>query len=415
MPDDIIIRAENVGKRYTLGQASGTGGYRKFSDTLIKAAKAPLRWFHPSGFTPQPAHEDFWALRDLSFEIQRGEKVGIVGRNGAGKSTLLKVLSRITEPTTGRITLCGRLASLLEVGTGFHPELTGRENIYLNGAILGMKKDEIRAKFDEIVDFAEVEKLLETPVKRYSSGMYVRLAFAVAAHVQPDVLIVDEVLAVGDTAFQAKCLGRLNELSKRQHTTVLFVSHQMEALLRLCQRGLLLDQGRIVADGTMDAVAKEYHGSFASSRTRTDCRSLPRPSWVRGQVVLNEIELETDDAGLPFGAALVFRVRMSMQSTCLELAVCWALFSAGGEEIASSRLALPTSCLQTRFVVPHLRLAPGRYSMNFGLKSDRGDEDFVSSVLVFDVIANEASASVWADTIRAITIPETELLEVLSA
>ncbi len=191
-------------------------------------------------FVRDPASkEDFWALRNVSFEVRRGEVVGIIGRNGAGKSTLLKILSRITDPTEGRVKLRGRVASLLEVGTGFHPELTGRENIYLNGAILGMSRAEIRAKFDEIVSFAEVEKFLDTPVKRYSSGMYVRLAFAVAAHLEPEILLVDEVLAVGDAAFQKKCLGKMEEVS-RGGRTILFVSHQMAAVQNLCQSGILL-------------------------------------------------------------------------------------------------------------------------------------------------------------------------------
>jgi len=226
MSDDVIIRAENIGKRYVLNHQTG-GGYRKFSDVLVHAAKAPLRWLLPSTLNPQLStqREDFWALKDINFEIKRGEVVGIIGRNGAGKSTLLKILSRITEPTTGRITLRGRVASLLEVGTGFHPELTGRENIYLNGAILGMTKAEIHTKFDEIVAFAEIEKFLDTPVKRYSSGMYVRLAFAVAAHLEPEILIVDEVLAVGDQKFQQKCLGKMQDVASGGRT-VLLVTHK---------------------------------------------------------------------------------------------------------------------------------------------------------------------------------------------
>src|SRR5204862_2694696 len=189
--------------------------------------------------------EEVWALRDVSFEVKRGEVVGIIGRNGAGKSTLLKILSRITEPTEGKVTLRGRVASLLEVGTGFHPELTGRENIYLNGAILGMSRGEIRAKFDEIVAFAETEKFLDTPVKRYSSGMYVRLAFAVAAHLEPEILVIDEVLAVGDAEFQKKCLGKMREVARGLGRTVLFVSHNMGAVRSLCETGLLLSEGKI--------------------------------------------------------------------------------------------------------------------------------------------------------------------------
>ncbi len=257
MSDDVIIRAENIGKRYTLNHQGSRGGYRKFSDTLIHAAKAPLRWLHPASFTPQPSQEDFWALKDINFEVKRGEVLGIIGRNGAGKSTLLKILSRITEPTTGRITLNGRVASLLEVGTGFHPELTGRENIFLNGAILGMHRAEIKAKFDEIVAFAGVEKFLDTPVKRYSSGMYVRLAFAVAAHLEPEILIVDEVLAVGDAEFQKKCLGKMQDVAKGGRT-VLFVSHNLGQVRAMCTQGVLLDAGRLTFQGLPEVTLSHY-------------------------------------------------------------------------------------------------------------------------------------------------------------
>ena len=282
MSDDVIIRAENIGKRYVLNhQTRGASGqYRKFSDVLVNAAKAPLRWAQKqkaerrkqkesaqlSAFSSQLSDkEDFWALKDIDFEIKRGEVVGIIGRNGAGKSTLLKILSRITEPTTGRITLRGRVASLLEVGTGFHPELTGRENIYLNGAILGMTKAEIRSKFDEIVAFAEIEKFLDTPVKRYSSGMYVRLAFAVAAHLEPEILIVDEVLAVGDAQFQKKCLGKMQDVARGGERTVLFVSHNMGAVRSLCHTGILLAQGQLVAHGEMEQVIGCYLQNSSSS------------------------------------------------------------------------------------------------------------------------------------------------------
>ncbi|MCX6726975.1 MAG: polysaccharide ABC transporter ATP-binding protein, partial [Candidatus Shapirobacteria bacterium] len=210
--------------------------------------------------------EEFWALKNISFEVQQGERIGIIGRNGAGKSTLLKILSRITEPTTGRVSIKGRVASLLEVGTGFHPELTGRENIYLNGAILGMTRREIKAKFDEIVAFAEVEKFLDIPVKRYSSGMYVRLAFAVAAHLEPEILVIDEVLAVGDAQFQKKCLGKMEEVEK-EGRTVLFVSHSMQAIRGLCQRAILIEAGTVVADGKSDEVIQCYLQVIPKAKT----------------------------------------------------------------------------------------------------------------------------------------------------
>ena len=256
---DWIIRSELLGKKYRirhLKQAS----YETLRDTLADKAKGWIgktSSFASTQPTGSSSREDFWALRDVSFEVRPGDRLGIIGRNGAGKTTLLKILSRITEPSTGQVEIRGRLASLLEVGTGFHPELTGRENIFLNGAILGMHRQEIRRKFDEIVAFAEVEQFLDMPVKRYSSGMYVRLAFAVAAHLEPEILIVDEVLAVGDTEFQRKCLGKMEDVSK-EGRTVLFVSHNLRAVSNLCQRTLLLEAGTLMADGKTNEVIAGY-------------------------------------------------------------------------------------------------------------------------------------------------------------
>jgi lipopolysaccharide transport system ATP-binding protein len=256
---DLAIRVEGLGKRYTIGK--GQAGYRTLRESIMGMVYAPLRGARRLvaanrnvGSEPE---ETIWALKDVSIDINRGEVVGIIGRNGAGKSTLLKILSEITEPTEGRAELHGRVGSLLEVGTGFHPELTGRENVFLNGAILGMKRAEIERKFDEIVAFAEVEKFIDTPVKHYSSGMYLRLAFAVAAHLEPEILIVDEVLAVGDAAFQKKCLGKMAGVAK-EGRTVLFVSHNMPAITRLCERAILLDEGRLLQDGVSHQVVKAY-------------------------------------------------------------------------------------------------------------------------------------------------------------
>ena len=244
MPSDIAIRVNGLGKKYRI--AHETAAYKTLGETVTNAVKAPFRRL--TGQAPARTTEDFWALKDVSFEVKRGEVIGIIGRNGAGKSTLLKILSRITTPTEGTVEVHGRIGSLLEVGTGFHPELSGRENIYLSGSILGMKRSEIDAKFDEIVKFAEMEKFLDTPVKRYSSGMYVRLAFAVAAHLEPEILIIDEVLAVGDAAFQKKCLGKMGEVAKRGRT-VLFVSHNMNAIENLCGSCILLEKGKIERSG----------------------------------------------------------------------------------------------------------------------------------------------------------------------
>jgi lipopolysaccharide transport system ATP-binding protein len=259
---DTVIKVENLSKKYIISHQQKER-YTALRDVMARGVKnLGKKLIAPFSRSTTPhlnnSTEEFYALKDINFEIKQGDRVGIIGRNGAGKSTLLKILSRITEPSTGRIELTGRVASLLEVGTGFHPELTGRENIFLNGAILGMTKAEIKKKFDEIVDFAEVEKFLDTPVKRYSSGMYVRLAFAVAAHLEPEILIVDEVLAVGDTAFQKKCLGKMEDVSVKKGRTVLFVSHNMGAIKSLCSEGMLLDEGHLIINNSAEIVINKY-------------------------------------------------------------------------------------------------------------------------------------------------------------
>lgn len=253
---DVVIRAEQLSKRYSIQHQQEAQQYVALRDVLAHRAKSLFRKPFSASRSPQTT-EDFWALKDVSFEIKQGEVVGIIGRNGAGKSTLLKILSRITEPTTGRVSIKGRIASLLEVGTGFHPELTGRENIYLNGAILGMSRMEVNRKFEEIVSFAEIEKFLDTPVKRYSSGMYMRLAFAVAAHLEPEILVVDEVLAVGDAEFQKKCIGKMDKVA-REGRTVLFVSHNLASIEKLCTRGVLLNKGKLITTGTVKEACKTY-------------------------------------------------------------------------------------------------------------------------------------------------------------
>lgn len=261
MSKPIAIRVEDLSKRYVLGRNDpGQAGLRHVIESMVKS---PLRLLRPAAKSDEG---EFWALQDVSFSIQQGQVVGIIGRNGAGKSTLLKILSRITEPTRGRIGIKGRLASLLEVGTGFHPELTGRENIFLNGAILGMRRTEVRAKLDQIIAFAGIEKFLETPVKRYSSGMYVRLAFAVAAHLEPEILVIDEVLAVGDAEFQKKCLGKMHEVSSSGRT-VLFVSHNLPAVQTLCDTGIYLKAGRVVCTGGISDVLSAYRGALAANES----------------------------------------------------------------------------------------------------------------------------------------------------
>ena len=262
---DIAIHVENLGKLYLIGERQR---YKALRDTLSNALYAPVRAATSllngdNGHQPATSNDQFWALKDISFEVKKGEAVGLIGRNGAGKSTLLKILSRITKPTEGYVRMHGRIGSLLEVGTGFHPELTGRENIYLNGAIIGMRKKEIGCKFDQIVAFAEVEKFVDTPIKLYSSGMYVRLAFAVAAHLEPEILLVDEVLAVGDTAFQKRCLGKMGDVAK-EGRTVLFVSHQMNQIRRLCEQCLWVDSGRLRKIGSTVEIVSAYEAAHNS-------------------------------------------------------------------------------------------------------------------------------------------------------
>jgi lipopolysaccharide transport system ATP-binding protein len=269
---DIAFRVENLGKQYRIGGPQAR--YRTIRETLIESAQAPFRraakLLRGQAYGAAEMDETIWALKDVSLEVRQGEVVGIIGRNGAGKTTLLKILSRITEPTEGQAEIYGRVGSLLEVGTGFHPELTGRENIHLNGAILGMKRAEIDRKFDEIVDFAEIEKFIDTPVKHYSSGMYVRLAFAVAAHLEPEVLLVDEVLAVGDVAFQKKCLGKMGEVASAGRT-VLFVSHNMAAIENLCQRGIVLNHGGVeYIGGQTEAIAQYLRSLGGQTRSLRD-------------------------------------------------------------------------------------------------------------------------------------------------
>jgi ABC-type polysaccharide/polyol phosphate transport system ATPase subunit len=287
----VAIRAEHLSKKYIIGHTRQER-YTTLRETMMTGvrefgSKFRNMFTDNSGSLRTPSTEEFWALNDLSFEIQHGDSVGIIGRNGAGKSTLLKVLSRITEPTTGRVELNGRVASLLEVGTGFHPELTGRENIFLNGAILGMSRTDIMRKFDEIVDFSEVEKFLDTPVKRYSSGMYVRLAFAVAAHLEPEILVVDEVLAVGDAQFQKKCLGKMEGVTK-EGRTVLFVSHNMSAIESLCKNAMLLDRGKISHFGETVGAIETYNQAYKFNVGSAIADSL---KYVHPDFMINLIEV----------------------------------------------------------------------------------------------------------------------------
>jgi homopolymeric O-antigen transport system ATP-binding protein len=322
----VAIAADGLSKRYRIGELQP--GYGTLRESLVRAAK------RLAGGPHRHHHEELWALRGVSFSVPEGEVVGVIGRNGAGKSTLLKLLTRITTPTEGRAEIRGRVGSLLEVGTGFHPELTGRENVFLNGSVLGMKRREIAGKLDDIVEFAGIERFIDTPVKRYSSGMYVRLAFAVAAHLEPEILLVDEVLAVGDAEFQRRCLGRMQDFG-RSGRTVLFVSHNMQAVARLCERTILLDGGQIVRDGTSPEVVAYYlqsgHGT-GSYREWPDLEASPgddiaRMRWVR--VVQNDETADTVDVRRPIGIEMAFRVLRSGQPLLPKL----KLLNAEGEVV----------------------------------------------------------------------------------
>ena len=400
-----IIEVEAMSKRYRLGAVGATS----LRDTVN-------RWWELFRHRRDPVQSsDFWALRDVRFSIQRGEVVGVVGRNGAGKSTLLKILSRITEPTSGRARLRGRVASLLEIGTGFHPELTGRENIFLNGAILGMSRAEIRANFDRIVAFAEVDRFIDTPVKRYSSGMYVRLAFAVAAHLEPEILIIDEVLAVGDASFQQKCLGKIHDVSSRDGKTVIFVSHNLDSVLRLCNRAILLQSGRLIADGPAAAVVEQYLLQNRACTPRVSLDPLSRIDNIRRNAALRYVEAAADrHSPWAFGFAepVEFKVGVEIIRPVSDLEIGFAFFSNTGFEIASAtsrgRLdsgSLASGMIEVAVSVPELRLTPGHYTMNMGLKSRDGLEDFLGEVLAFEVTVNRQSADYAVDAIRAACVP----------
>jgi lipopolysaccharide transport system ATP-binding protein len=396
---ETIITVQGLGKKYRLGQRSNER-YKALRDVLTQKAQGLFRRGH-NGQSAKIDNE-IWALRDVSFEVKRGEVIGIIGRNGAGKSTLLKILSRITEPTEGRVRLKGRVASLLEVGTGFHPELTGRENIFLNGAILGMTRAEIQRKFDEIVDFAEIENFLDTPVKRYSSGMYVRLAFAVAAHLEPEILVVDEVLAVGDAEFQKKCLGKMEQVSRTEGRTVLFVSHNMAAVKNLTHTTVVIDSGRITFGGGTEQAVAFYLASLMRNQTNGS-RSLgsgahtaiknvkllgeklqPTSQYIPGTDLMIEVTVETDGA-----SSLSLEVFL-LDSNRTKLAIASTYQLQG--------VTLPDSPGQH---ICHLKLQPlwlasGTYSLDVTTsKINQNWDHYVENALSFDVIASNPLGFSW--------------------
>jgi lipopolysaccharide transport system ATP-binding protein len=385
-----IIEVENLSKRYRLGQFN--------AQTMREEAEQLFARFRNKGAgrggNLPGERSEFWALKDVSFSVQPGEVIGIIGRNGAGKSTLLKILCRVTEPTTGQACIRGRVASLLEVGTGFHPELTGRENIYLNGAILGMTRAEIRAKFDEIVAFAEVDRFLDTPVKRYSSGMYVRLAFAVAAHLEPEILIVDEVLAVGDAEFQKKCLGRMGEIAK-DGRTVLFVSHNMGAIRTLTQDCIYLENGRVLLIGDTDRIVEQYLAISLGNKNRRegnlDFYRRDRNENSRARILEIKVKgLNEDSHVLPavdVGSGLEVEIAIQNAKPLHGAHITIIVRSANSDivsvvhsEDSDFTLFVEPGCHTVTAHIPDLPLAPGQYSVDVGVAS--------ASALAFDVIVN---------------------------
>ncbi len=393
-----IIEVKNLGKKYNIAERQG---YIALRDVLSNIIKSPAKWFGVKVKTAlgQSDHNEFWALKNINFELRKGEVLGIIGKNGAGKSTLLKILSQITPPTTGEIRLKGRVGSLLEVGTGFHPELTGRENIFLNGAILGMRKKEIEQKFDEIVEFSGVEKFLDMPVKRYSSGMYVRLAFAVAAHLEPEILIVDEVLAVGDVEFQKKCLGKMEDITKKEGRTVLFVSHNMGAIRNLCNRCILLDDGKIIKDGPTNEVISEY----MAINTTTSNVVVNKKQHIKGDlsVEIKRISVKGFDnnssTSFLIGEEIFFSIDYEVQKADRGTSFWIIFYDTEGKALISSFQKdvgiINPDCGKHRINInfPNLGLLPGKYLVSVGVfyhdKIDHYDfADWVEHCMTIEVM-----------------------------
>jgi len=394
---ELAIRVESLGKQYRIG--AGKPGYRTFRDVLINGVTVPINRMR--GLAPTAEERTIWALRDVSFEVKQGDVLGIIGQNGAGKSTLLKILSRITEPTEGRAELCGRASSLLEVGTGFHPELSGRENIYLNAAILGMKRSEIQRKFDEIVAFAEIEQFIDTPVKHYSTGMYMRLAFAVAAHLEPDILLIDEVLAVGDAAFQRKCLARMQIISGSLGRTVVFVSHNMAAIAAICPRAILLQTGSVAGDGNVHHVIGQYQSSLSSKQTPfVDLMDWPNRYGPGEFARFVSVGLH-DLAGAPrdiirIGHGLKMRLKIHFFKPVRAPEIGVAISNLLGQRathFVSSWEGLLEPVDEGRYVyeitVPRLLLVPGLYTLTVWVKKEGrmsgGSDDGIEGALNFEV------------------------------
>lgn len=398
-----IVEVRNISKQYRLGTAyRRTENFREFLQRKVGQPFRKLRG--ASNGTGISSENFFWALRDISFDVQEGEVLGIIGRNGAGKSTLLKILSRITDPTEGRAYVRGRLASLLEVGTGFHSELTGRENIFLNGAILGMRRAEIQAKFDEIVAFSEVEKFLDTPVKHYSSGMYVRLAFAVAANLDPEILVIDEVLAVGDVSFQKKCLGKMSEVSKGGRT-VLFVSHNMATVENLCQRGIVLEQGKLAFAGTSKEAVKYYLNSVSGASERDGSQVDLSNSAGRtrsSRPLLSKIEFLRDDnepltGGLEIGGGLKIRVHFNLEKPTESFNIGLGFNSVMGQRVFTAHSFFEPNRSHGERVgpqvftcdIPSLTLMPGDYNLRVWLDVNNAEADLIEDAARVTILESD--------------------------
>lgn len=389
-----VITAENLGKKYILRHQQDAA-YRTLRESLYAGlGRVKNRLLGRGG--KFASKEEFWALKDVSFSVEPGERLGVIGRNGAGKSTLLKVLSRITVPSTGRVRLNGRVASLLEVGTGFHPELTGRENIFLNGAVLGMKRREIIKKFDEIVAFAEVERFLDTPVKRYSSGMYVRLAFAVAAHLEPEILLVDEVLAVGDAGFQEKCLGKMNDIA-RQGRTLLFVSHNMGAIKKLCNRVLLIRDGRIAYEGAPEPAIEQYFKDSLAKKEQVHADLSDHARRAKGMNPYLKRVVLKNAGGEPVntftqGETVTIEIRHDVPGDIIVSTSGFTIVSNEGIRVGglNTFMTLPPphrlpNAGTVRFTLPPCLLTPGKYYLNVSVGSHHKLLDQVDEAIDFNI------------------------------
>ena len=400
----VAIQTQDLGKRYSLGLAKR--GYGTLREAIVEAARKPLR---RSARKDGKGADVLWALKDLSLTINSGEVVGLIGHNGAGKSTLLKILSRITEPSTGYADVTGRVGSLLEVGTGFHPELTGRENIFLNGSILGMTRSEIRARFDEIVEFAEIERFLDTPVKRYSSGMSVRLAFAVAAHLEPEILLVDEVLAVGDAAFQRKSLGKMNEVAN-EGRTVVFVSHNLAIIQALCSRGILLERGQAIADAPIDTAVESYLRTLERAASTDLLERADRDPRGYDETLVRRIEIH-NPGGQPnvlvAGQPATIAVEVTEQLPMMECQM--TIVNSIGQPVCTldSEISAPVDLREDNLgarmecEVASLPLLPGRYRIDVIVKGKRQIQDGLQAAIFFDVesgiIADRPTAAAGAE------------------